>query len=95
MTGQRTTGDRSVGSTEEAAVTRIRDRASAIRDGEVETALAKLDANGDLSDAERETVERLADRLVENLLAVPESSLRAAAADDDVETVETALELFG
>jgi glutamyl-tRNA reductase len=95
MTGQRTTGGKSVASTEEAAVARIRERASAVREGEVETALAKLDANGDLSDAERETVERLADRLVESLLTVPESSLRAAAAADDEETVETALELFG
>jgi glutamyl-tRNA reductase len=79
----------------DAAVERIRKHATAVRDAEVETALAKLDADGDLSATEREAVERLADGLVDSLLAVPEESLHAAAAAGDDETVETALELFG
>ena len=78
----------------DAAVERVRDRAAAIRDRELETALAKLDARGDLSPAEREAVARLADRLVDGLLAAPERRLRAAADRDDAETVEAALELF-
>jgi len=94
----------------DAALARIRERAGELRDHEVETALAKLDARGELSAADREAVERLADRLVTRLLAAPERSLRAAADADaesdgregpdsggrhDPETVETALALFG
>jgi len=91
--------------TVDEAVGRIRGRATAIRDRELETALTKLEASGDLSSADREAVAGLADRLVEELVAVPESSLREAAAagnsedgedrDDSRESpVETALELF-
>jgi len=94
MTGQRASTERSP-ATEHAAVRRIRERATAVRNEEVETAITKLDAGGEVSEADREAVERLADRLVERLLAVPEESLRAAAAADDEETVETGLELFG
>jgi len=83
----------------DAAIAAIRERGAEIRDREVETALAKLDARGDCSAAEREAVERLADRLVARLLTPPERSLRAAADDGDddrdPETVETALALFG
>jgi glutamyl-tRNA reductase len=94
MTGQRASTERSP-NTEHEAVERIRERATAVRNEEVETALVKLDSDGDVSEADREAVERLADRLVDRLLTVPEESLRAAAAADDEETVETALELFG
>jgi glutamyl-tRNA reductase len=81
----------------DAARARIRERASEVRDREVETALAKLDARGDLPEDDREAVERLADRLVARLLAAPERGLRAAAEgnDHDPETVATALSLFG
>jgi len=80
-----------------AALAAVRERGAEIRDHEVETALTKLDARGDCSAAEREAVERLADRLVARLLSSPERSLRAAADDGehDLETVETALALFG
>jgi len=84
----------------DAAVRRIRDRATDVRDAELETALGKLEARGGLSETDREVVEKLADRLVEGLLAVPVSALREAdataerAANED-DTVEPALELFG
>ncbi|WP_436932181.1 glutamyl-tRNA reductase [Halosimplex halobium] len=81
----------------DAARARIRERAGEVREREVETALTKLDTRGDLSERDREAVERLADRLVARLLAAPERSLRAAAEGDDhdPETVATALSLFG
>jgi glutamyl-tRNA reductase len=72
-----------------------------VRDAELDTALAKLEARGDLSETDREALEDLADSLVESLLAVPVSSLHEAdaTAEDgsnvDERTVETALELFG
>jgi len=77
------------------SVERISERGQEVRDREVERALTRLDAQGDLSPADREAVERLADRLLGRLLAVPERSLRVAADEGDEETVETALELFG
>ncbi|WP_135363804.1 glutamyl-tRNA reductase [Halosimplex halophilum] len=81
----------------DAARARIRERAGEVRDREVETALTKLDARSELSERDREAVERLADRLVARLLAAPERGLRAAAErdDHDPETVATALSLFG
>ncbi|WP_415381312.1 glutamyl-tRNA reductase [Halosimplex sp. TS25] len=83
----------------DVAAARIRDRAAEIREREVETALAKLDARGDLSEDDREAVEALADRLVARLIAVPAEGLQAAAddeADDESgRAAETALELFG
>ncbi|QLH78052.1 hypothetical protein HZS55_12410 [Halosimplex rubrum] len=83
----------------ETALTSIRERGAAVRDREVETALAKLDARGSLSAADREAVEVLADRVVARLLSAPERSLRTAAdggdGEHDPETVETALALFG
>ena len=94
-----TTDDESATDEEEvsadAAVERIRERATEVRDSELETAIAKLESHGDLSEHDREAVEALADSLVDQLLAVPESTLREAADAEDDRTVETALELFG
>lgn len=83
-----------------AAVEQIRAEAAAVRDRQVEHALSRLDADGDLSAAQRAAVETLADRLVERLVAVPERALLDATdetegAGPDRETVETAVELFG
>ena len=61
---------------------------------ELETALSKLDAQGDLSADQRATVAALADSLVSQLLAAPTKSLRDAAAEDDWATIATALQLF-
>jgi glutamyl-tRNA reductase len=56
--------------------------------------MSKLEAQGDLNDEQRETVEDLADALVGQLLAAPTRSLRDAAGEDDWETIRTALQLF-
>ena len=99
------TVEKSESPTVDEAVGRIRGRATAIRDRELETALSKLEASGELSPEDREAVADLADRLVEELVAVPESSLRETVADGSGENgegggdggdlpVETALELF-
>lgn len=61
---------------------------------ELATALGKLEAQGGLTDEQRETVEAMADALVGQLLSAPTKSLREAAADDDWETINTALQLF-
>jgi len=61
---------------------------------ELDTAFSKLDAHGDLTDEQRETVEALADSLVSQILAAPTKSLRDAAEEDDWGTILTALELF-
>ena len=67
--------------------------AERIKQREVSEALAKLDAT-DLSEADREAIEGLADAIVSQLMAVPTESLRDAAAEDDWETIATAIELF-
>jgi glutamyl-tRNA reductase len=65
--------------------------AERIKEAELRRALDRLDG----LDAEDEAViESLADSLVSQILAVPTESLRNAAADDDWETITTAIELF-
>ncbi|MFW5939304.1 MAG: glutamyl-tRNA reductase [Halolamina sp.] len=61
---------------------------------ELDRALTKLDAQGDLTDDQRETVAAMADSLVSQLLAPPTKSLREAAVEDDWTTIRTAMELF-
>lgn len=68
--------------------------AETMRDEEVSRALTKLEAQGGLTDDQRETVESLADALVGQLLAAPTKSLREAAGSDDWETIHTAMQLF-
>lgn len=70
----------------------VRARAEAIRDEQVATALARLEAHGEVTPEKRAEIERLADRLVDRLLAVPERTIDAAEDEDDVAAV---LELFG
>ncbi|NLV10277.1 MULTISPECIES: hypothetical protein [Halomicrobium] len=77
-------------SAENVAIERIRERGESVRDRQVERALSELE----LSEHERDAVERLGDRLVERLLAVPEAQLERAASDGDDETLAAALELF-
>ncbi|OYR53160.1 glutamyl-tRNA reductase, partial [Halorubrum sp. Ea1] len=68
--------------------------ADRVKAREVDRALSKLEAQGDLTDEQRETVSDMADALVGQLLAAPTSSLRDAAGEDDWETIRTALRLF-
>lgn len=70
--------------------------AERIRDRELEEALTRLESetDGEVSTAQREVVTDLADALVSQLLAAPTQSLRRAAAEDDWETISTAIGLF-
>jgi glutamyl-tRNA reductase len=76
-------------------IARMYESADRLKNREVSTAVSRLEAaDGDLSEAEREVVESMADALVNQLLAAPTKSLRDAAAEDDWSTIATALELF-
>ena len=68
--------------------------ADRVKARELDRAMSKLEAQGDLTDEQRETVADLADALVGQLLAAPTRSLRDAAGEDDWETIRTALRLF-
>ncbi|MFB6104754.1 MAG: glutamyl-tRNA reductase [Halobacteriaceae archaeon] len=68
--------------------------ADTVKRRELETALSRLGAAGDLTDDQEAIVADLADALVSQLLAAPTRSLRDAAAEDDWETIHTALQLF-
>ena len=65
--------------------------AERIKEAELRRALDRMD---DLDADEKEVIESLADSLVSQILAVPTESLRDAAAEDDWETITTAIELF-
>jgi len=74
--------------TEPASVTRARDRldreAEAVRSEQLERALSRLRANGDLSDEQRAAVEQLSERLVDGLLAASRERLRMSPGDAEV-----------
>jgi glutamyl-tRNA reductase len=76
------------------AIGAMYESAERLKREEVETAIKKLEAQGDLTDEQRETVSALADTLVNQLLAAPTKSLREAAAEDDWTTINTAMQLF-
>ncbi|AFK20008.1 glutamyl-tRNA reductase [Haloferax mediterranei ATCC 33500] len=76
------------------AISSMYEAAEHVKRREVSTALSKLEAQGDLTDEQRETVESLADALIGQLLAAPTKSLRDAAGDDDWTTIQTAMRLF-
>ncbi|ELZ78059.1 glutamyl-tRNA reductase [Haloferax larsenii JCM 13917] len=76
------------------AISSMYEAAEYVKRREVSTALSKLEAQGDLNDEQRETVESLADALVGQILAAPTKSLRDAAGDDDWTTIQTAMRLF-
>ncbi|MFB6142226.1 MAG: hypothetical protein ABEJ30_02655 [Halorientalis sp.] len=78
----------------EAAITHIEARAEAIRDQQVQRALAELDRRGAVTPERRAAVAALADRLTDRLTAPAREGLRAAAEDDE-EVVRVALALFG
>ena len=78
----------------DAVAAAIHETASEVKRRQLRQALAALEANGGLTDGQRRAVERLADRLVEAMLAAPTASLRAAATDADAAELSTALRLF-
>ncbi|WP_253738927.1 glutamyl-tRNA reductase [Halohasta salina] len=76
------------------AISTMYESAERVKNREVGTAFAKLDAHGELTDHQREVIESLADSLVGQLLSAPTKSLREAAAEDDWTTIQTAMQLF-
>ena len=76
------------------AIGAMYESAERTKQAELERALGKLEAQGELTDDQRETVSALADALVNQLLAAPTKSLREAAAEDDWTTIHTAMQLF-
>lgn len=76
------------------AIAAMYESAEAVKERELHTALSKLEADGELTDDQAETIEALADAIVGQLLAAPTRSLRDAAAEDDWTTIQTALTLF-
>ncbi|WP_136600962.1 glutamyl-tRNA reductase [Salinigranum halophilum] len=76
------------------AIGAMYESAERVKQREVETALRKLESQGELTDDQRETVGALADTIVNQLLAAPTKSLREAAAEDDWTTIQTAMQLF-
>lgn len=78
--------------TAQEAIDRITARGEQIRRVELETALAQLQAHGDLSADQQAAVEHLATSIVEELLAVPSTAIDRAPADD--ESLAVSLRLF-
>jgi glutamyl-tRNA reductase len=76
------------------AISAMYESAEMVKERELRTAVSRLEAQGELTDEQRETVASLADALVGQLLAAPTKSLRDAAAEDDWTTIQTALGLF-
>jgi len=76
------------------AISAMYESAEMVKERELRTAVSRLEAQGDLTEEQRETVASLADALVGKLLAAPTKSLRDAAAEDDWTTIQTALGLF-
>jgi glutamyl-tRNA reductase len=76
------------------AIAAMYEGADAVKRRELDRAVSKLEAQGGLTDDQRETVESMADALVGQLLAAPTRSLRDAAEEDDWTTIQTAMRLF-
>ncbi|WP_259517921.1 glutamyl-tRNA reductase [Halanaeroarchaeum sp. HSR-CO] len=70
------------------------DGADRIRRREFQTALAKLDDRGTVTDEQRQVVEAFGEALVSQLLSAPTRALRDAAEADDWSTIATAIRLF-
>ena len=76
------------------AISEMYASADRVKAREVDRAVSRLETQGGLTDAQRETVADMADALVGQLLAAPTQSLRDAAGEGDWETVRTARRLF-
>ncbi|MFB6250198.1 MAG: glutamyl-tRNA reductase [Halobellus sp.] len=76
------------------AISTMYEAAEQVKAREVETAISRLESQGDLTDEQRETIESMADALVGQLLSAPTKSLREAAVEDDWSTIQTAMTLF-
>ncbi|EMA09015.1 Glutamyl-tRNAGlu reductase, dimerisation domain [Haloarcula vallismortis] len=76
------------------AIARINSRGAKVRREQLEQTLSQLQDNGELTADQRLAVEKLSERLVERLLAVPRASLQDSAQGADDERIETAISLF-
>lgn len=77
----------------EQVVERVRRRSEAVADREVERALGRLEARGDLTPDQRRAVRALADGIVESLVAAPAETV-AAARDADEDALAAVVDLF-
>jgi len=75
----------------EDVATAIYEDAERIKRGEVEKAIGKLDARGELSDAQRDVVEGMADAIVDQLLAAPITRIQRGG---DGSTLDAVARLF-
>lgn len=57
----------------------LREYAERTKQGELDEALSKLEAHGELTAAQRETVMRMATRITERVIEPPEAALNGAA----------------
>jgi glutamyl-tRNA reductase len=76
---------------DETAADRLARRTAAVRDEQLDDALDRLDAHGELSAAQRETVARLATGLTARIVGPTVERLRRT---DDPRTVATARRVF-
>jgi len=82
----------SLAETERAALARrIRARGEEIRREELDRALSKLDAEGDLTPAQRRAVEEMTENVVDALLETPTAAIERA---EDPETLAAARAVF-
>jgi len=72
---------------------RLRTRSERIRRRELDEALSRLDARGDLTDEQRAIVRQLSVRITDRIIAAPELYL-AAATDRDRSVVRPVVNLF-
>lgn len=77
----------------EAVRATIRDRATEIRDAELDDAFDRLDAQESLTPAQREILEEMADRIVTTLIT-PAESVLANHETMDADHVRAVLDLF-
>ncbi len=78
----------------DALISGIYTKAERIKERELQQALSRLEARGDLPPAQQEAVESMADAIVSSLLADPTTELRDAAEAADNRTLRTAVDLF-
>lgn len=78
---------------DERTVERLRRRSKSVADREVERALGRLEAHGDLTAGQRGAVRELADGIVESLVAAPAETVAATQEADD-DALAAVLDLF-
>ena len=82
---------RAAGTQRAALARRIRARGEEIRREELQQALSKLEATGDLTPAQRVALERMTENVVSALLETPTEAIRRA---EDPETLAAARTVF-